>query len=113
VTSDEEPTTDSEIVVDERLAQIERSLKRQDDNSRRARAVRVQKLDEALADIDPGVFGFVPGTPEIIFLRHEAQQAYLAGLGGSAVICAHSACERELAAWVQSLRGDTPKGWTY
>lgn len=81
MTSDEEPTTDSEIVVDERLAQIERSLKRQDDNSRRARAVRVQKLDEALADIDPGVFGFMPGTPEIVFCGTKRSRPIWRGSG--------------------------------
>jgi hypothetical protein len=94
------------------LHKLRKALTVRDESARRARAIRIQQLDDALTDISPHAFAFVAGTPEIAFLRMEAQSAFLAGLGGSAVICAHAACERELAAWVQSLGPAAPKRWT-
>lgn len=105
-------TWDRSIGWDERLRHMVEKLTISDEESREERARRHLELLDLVMDSDTmGLFlvGSVGGA----WLRTEAFRSYRSGLGTAALACAHAACERELAVWVESLGDEAPENWQF
>jgi hypothetical protein len=97
----------------ERLDKVVQKLEVRDKESREERARRHLELIDLMASCDVMGLMLVGGGPGGAWLRLEAFRSYRAGLGTAALACAHAACERELAGWVETFGEEAPSNWRY
>lgn len=82
-----------------------------DSDSRRHRADRWSEILGIQAPYTYDPAWMVSGGIEAVWLYNEAWRDYLNGAYFSTLICAHAACERELAGCLYPYREDLERGW--
>lgn len=82
-----------------------------DNNSRRRRAGRWHQVLNLQKPYRSDPAWVVSGGAEAMWLYNEAWRDYIDGAYFSSLICAHSACERELAGCLFPYREELAKGW--
>lgn len=83
-----------------------------DNDSRRRRAERWSEIRHVQNPYEFGSSWLVSGGIEVMWLYEEACRDYINGAYFSALLCAHSACERVLAGCLFAYREELPKGWS-
>ncbi len=84
-----------------------------DNESRRQRAFRWSEVRRIQMLYDNGSGRMFFGGTEVIWLYDEACHDYIDGSYFSALLCAHAACERELAGRLAACAEELPKGWMW
>lgn len=97
-------------VTDDLLSRIVMGLAKRDEQSRLERAERTIEIERIRGDFSPLAVGLVAGGHESGRLFLEAVGCYVEGFYGSALVCAHGSCERELAGRVAHYALQSPPG---
>lgn len=84
-----------------------------DNESRQRRARRWNEIRGIQSPYEGGSGWLISGGIEVSWLYDEACRDYINGAYFSALLCAHAACERELAGSLSPYREELPKGWMY
>jgi hypothetical protein len=82
-----------------------------DTESRRRRAARWSDVRSIQVPYDSTSGWLVSGGQEVSWLYDEACKGYINGAFFSALLCAHSACERVLAGCLYAYREDLANNW--
>ena len=84
-----------------------------DNDSRGRRARRWNEIRNIQSPYESESGWLIWGGPEVAWLYDEACRDYIDGAYFSALLCAHAACERELAGSLSPYREALPRGWMW
>lgn len=95
----------------ETIETITATLFLMDGESRRSRAERWFEIRSVQAPYERDEGWPIMGGPEVIWLYEEACHSYADSMYLAALLCAHSACERELAGCLELFEAQLPPRW--
>jgi len=95
----------------ETIETITATLFLMDGESRRSRAERWVEIRSVQVPYDRDEGFPIMGGPEAIWLYDEACHSYAESMYLAALLCAHSACERELAGCLEFFEAQLPPRW--
>lgn len=84
-----------------------------DNDSRARRSRRWEEVRAIQAPYDSPSGWLLSGGVEVSWLYDEACRDYINGAYFSALLCAHAACERELAGFLFPYKEELPNGWLW